>query len=102
MTLLLEERGHEVKVAYSGESAMELAQTYTPDIWFVDIGLPDIDGYEVARRSRALANGSGVRLIAITGYGTATDRQRAMEAGFDEHLVKPVEVDHLVRLIASL
>ena len=71
------------------------------DIALVDIGLPSIDGYEVARRLRADPRTAQIRLIALTGYGLADDQRRAAEAGFDRHLVKPVNFDHLLAAIAA-
>ena len=65
----------------------------------MDIGLPDLDGYEVVRRARTLPHGPTLRLIALTGYGRTQDRTRALEAGFDEHLVKPVDIDVLTQLL---
>jgi two-component system, sensor histidine kinase len=72
-----------------------------PDVAFIDIGLPGLDGYGVARRARDGLNGHPVRLVALTGYGQPEDRERAFEAGFDAHLVKPVDLDALTRTLAS-
>jgi CheY-like chemotaxis protein len=71
-----------------------------PDVALIDIGLPGLDGYQVARALRA-AEGRRIRLIALTGYGQPEDRQRALDAGFDAHLVKPVDVDELARVLAE-
>ncbi|HEV8310403.1 MAG TPA: ATP-binding protein [Methylomirabilota bacterium] len=98
---LLEAEGHEVTMAADGHSAVELALATRPDVVLVDIGLPGLDGYEVARRLRAAANGRDLRLIALTGYGQPADRTRAREAGFDAHLVKPVDADQLARLLTG-
>jgi CheY-like chemotaxis protein len=72
-----------------------------PDVVFLDIGLPGMDGYEVARRMRQRPGGADLRLVALTGYGQASDRQRSREAGFDTHLVKPVELDAVRALVAD-
>ena len=85
--------GHSPEVAHDGPSALQLAVTFRPDVALLDIGLPVMDGYELARRLRA--QGGRLRLIAVTGYGQAADRVRAREAGFDAHLVKPLEFDAL-------
>ena len=84
--------GHEVHEAADGEQGLELAERVRPDLVLVDIGLPKIDGYEVARRLRArqLSIGKRWRLVALTGYGQPEDVRMAHEAGFDAHLVKPV------------
>ena len=79
---------------------LELLETFKPEVAFIDIGLPDMDGYQLARRVREITGRGTVRLIALTGYGTAADRQRAMEAGFDEHIVKPVGADRLAKLLS--
>src|SRR5262249_46710373 len=88
--LLLEMAGHQVEVAGDGARGLELGLEHRPDAAVLDIGLPLLDGYELARRLRA-ALGGGVFLIALTSYGGAEDRQRALAAGFDVHLVKPTE-----------
>lgn len=99
MAKLLESYGHTVAVAHDGPSALDVAERFLPEVALVDIGLPVMDGYEVAMRLRALVD--GVRLIAITGYGQESDRRRAKEAGFEHHLVKPFQVKKLEELIAS-
>lgn len=91
----LADTGHSVTCAADGPSGLEALLAFGPDVAFVDVGLPGFDGYEVARRARAA--GSRSRLIALTGYGQIEDKQRAVEAGFDEHLVKPVLDDDLRR-----
>ena len=90
---LLELLGHEVHEAGDGEAGVEAALALAPDIVFVDIGLPRLDGYAVARQLRA-ANAS-LRLVALTGYGRDDDLKRAQEAGFDEHLLKPASIERL-------
>jgi PAS domain S-box-containing protein len=102
IAILLEAAGHEVHVSYSAHDALEAAVKYQPDIVLLDIGLPEMDGYEVAERLRKLAELKGMKLIALTGYGQDADRQRSQEAGFDYHLVKPVDYDALTELLERL
>jgi CheY-like chemotaxis protein len=94
--------GHATRLAYDGPAALQLARDFRPHIAFLDIGLPVMDGYELARRLRGVPGLVDVRLVAVTGFGQDTDRGRAREAGFDEHLVKPVEIDELRRLMDRL
>jgi CheY-like chemotaxis protein len=94
--------GHDVQVAYSGESALEVAMEFQPTIVLLDIGLPEINGYEVARRLRQRQQSKDTWLIAMTGYGQDSDRQRSHEAGFDYHLVKPVDPEKLAELFTTL
>jgi CheY-like chemotaxis protein len=101
LSLLLELSGHEVRVAHLGRTALSLAQTFRPDVAFLDIGMPDLTGYEVARALRQEPWAMNLRLIALTGWGQEDDRRRALEAGFDHHLTKPVSPDLLQGLIAS-
>ncbi len=102
LRLLLGLWGHEVLLAESGDDGLELALREKPDVALIDIGLPGLDGYEVAQRIRGQAAGrpSGIRLVAMTGYGQSADRRRAAQAGFDEHLLKPVDADTLQRLLS--
>jgi CheY-like chemotaxis protein len=102
MSMLLEMWGHQVVYAYDGPSALETAERWQPEAVFLDIGLPGMDGYQVAERLRALPQGKGAVLIAITGYGQDDDRRRSRRAGIDHHLVKPVAPDALRTLIDSL
>jgi len=102
IAMLLQISGHEVRVAYSGQDALETAAEYLPDIILLDIGLPGIDGYEVARRLRSHAQLERVKLIAVTGYGQEADRLQSQEAGFDYHLVKPVDAQKLQDLLVEL
>ena len=95
MRLLLTQWGHDVAVAASGEEALDQLARALPDVAFIDIGLPGISGYEVAKRIRALHPSDGVRLIALTGYGQPADGERALAAGFDRHLLKPLAADAL-------
>jgi PAS domain S-box-containing protein len=96
---LLELYGHEVHVAHDGESALEIAERLQPQIAILDIGMPKLNGYDIARRIRAADWGPGMRLIALTGWGQEGDRQRALAAGFDAHLTKPVYADELKGLL---
>jgi signal transduction histidine kinase len=97
----LSEAGHVTRVAYNGPSAIQLADDFDPEIALLDIGLPVMDGYELARLLRERNNG-GPRLVAITGYGQASDRDHARDAGFDAHLAKPVSFDKLAATLRDL
>jgi len=101
LAMLLEMAGHEVRVAHLGRAALALAQVFRPDTALLDIGMPDLSGYEVAQSLRAEPWAANIRLIALTGWGQDSDRRRALEAGFDHHLIKPVDPDQLAGLIAS-
>jgi two-component system, sensor histidine kinase len=101
LEMLLGIFGHEVATALTGARALELFPALRPQVVVCDIGLPGMNGYEFAARLRELAQGAMPLMIALTGYGTPEDRARALAAGFDHHLVKPVEPDHLLRLIAG-
>jgi CheY-like chemotaxis protein len=102
---LLTDLGYVTQISFDGPSALAAAPEFTPQVALVDIGLPVMDGYEVARRLRKLPGLGQLRLVAVTGYGQPSDRERSQAAGFDEHLVKPV--DHTIiepvleRLLAS-
>jgi CheY-like chemotaxis protein len=102
MSMLLQMWGHEVLFAYDGPTALETAEQWQPEAVFLDIGLPGMDGYEVAARLRELPHAKDAVLIAITGYGQDDDRLRSQRAGIDHHLVKPVAPDALRSLIDSL
>jgi len=97
--LVLESYGHEVRTAANGASAIEAALEQRPEIVILDIGLPDMDGYEVARRLRAQPALRDTRLIALTGWGQEKDRKRSRDAGFADHLVKPVDPATLDRIV---
>jgi len=101
LTILLEVWGHEVLSASEGTSGVEQALAHTPDVALVDLGLPGIDGYEVARRIRSDPRGKSLKLVAITGYGSPEQRTKVMEAGFDLHLVKPVTIDDLAAALGA-
>ena len=98
---LLEADGFTVAVAYNGQDALEAVRNGAPDAVVMDIGMPGMDGYEAVRRIRALPGGQAIRMIALTGWGQDDAKRRAQEAGFDDHLVKPVDVDLIRRVLAA-
>ncbi|MDX1963496.1 MAG: chemotaxis protein CheB [Pirellulales bacterium] len=98
---LLELDGHQVLAAATGEQALVQLQTWQPQVALVDIGLPGMNGHEVARHIRQNAAFAGIHLIALTGFGQAGDIEQALQAGFDAHLVKPITVDHLRKILAE-
>jgi PAS domain S-box-containing protein len=100
--MLLQLEGHEVELAHTPDDALSRVRSLNPALVLLDIGLPDMDGYEVARKIRSFPELKDVRLVALTGYGQADDKQRARSAGFDDHLVKPVEFPALRRVLAGL
>jgi two-component system CheB/CheR fusion protein len=102
LTFLLKFEGHDVRTAHAGDTALEEASVFLPHVVVLDIGLPKLNGYEVARRLREQPETKKSFLIALTGYGQEEDRQRSIAAGFDYHLVKPVDPDNLQSLISSL
>jgi len=102
LALVLRLRGHQVFSASNGAIALETAARHMPEVALLDIGMPLIDGYEVARRIRAQEWGKGVTLVAVTGWGQESDRVRSQQAGFDTHLVKPLDLDKLTALLARL
>jgi CheY-like chemotaxis protein len=93
--------GNEVRTADDGLAAVEAAEEYRPDLILLDIGLPKLNGYEACRRIRERPWSEGVVIVALTGWGQADDRRRSHEAGFDHHLVKPVDVTDLTKLLAQ-
>jgi CheY-like chemotaxis protein len=99
--MLLKRLGHTIETAHDGHAALEAARTFSPDVILLDIGLPGLDGYRVAEALRRESAMAGVRLIAVSGYGQAEDRKRAEAAGFDLHLVKPVDFGALVSALSS-
>ncbi len=102
LALLLRLQGFEVRVAHDGPAALELVKDYRPEMIFLDLGMPGMDGFEVARRLRRQSGLHDVRLVALTGWGQQEDRRRTAEAGFDRHLVKPVEPKALEDLLDGL
>jgi len=95
---VLESAGHRTEFAADGRDGLAMLLSGRPEIALIDIGLPGIDGYEIARRARAEL-GSTIRLIALSGYGLPEDKRRARDAGFDEHLTKPVDIETLQRMM---
>ncbi len=102
LATVLELSGHEVFSAANGSLALECAERHLPEVALLDIGMPLLDGYEVARRIRAQAWGKRITLVALTGWGQESDRRRSQEAGFDSHLVKPLDLGKLTQLLARL
>src|SRR5690606_9309440 len=102
MRELLESVGHEVLFANDAPSGLDLARTRRPDLVLCDVGLPGMSGYEFARRMRADALLRGVALAALTGFGRPEDRARALEAGFDEHLTKPADIEAVQAVVRRL
>nr|WP_267876711.1 ATP-binding protein [Massilia genomosp. 1] len=101
MATMLGAYGYAVRHAADGVQGVQMARSFLPDVALVDIGLPGIDGYEVARRLRQDGDTRHIKLIALTGYGLADDQRRVLEAGFDKHLVKPVDIAHLLDAIGQ-
>lgn len=101
LAILLRHRGHEVQVAYSGALALELALVQQPSVILLDIGLPQMDGYKVARELRERPETRDALIIAVTGYGLDGDRARARAAGFDLHLLKPIDAHQLFEVLAE-
>ena len=102
LALLLRESGHDVRTAPDGPTALEVALDYRPHVALLDIGLPGLDGYEVAKRMRQQPILQDVVLVAMTGYGSESDRERSQEAGFDHHLVKPIKFEKVQKILASV
>jgi CheY-like chemotaxis protein len=102
LATLLELGGHEVVTASNGALALECAERHRPEVVLLDIGMPMLDGYEVARRIRVQPWGQKITLVALTGWGQDSDRRRSREAGFDSHLVKPLDMDKLTELLEKL
>jgi CheY-like chemotaxis protein len=98
---LLEMEGFEVKIASEGVSALKIAEDFRPDVVLLDIGLPGMNGFEVAHRLRSQASSRDALLIALTGYGEAESRSRSAQAGFDFHMVKPADVNLLLSMLAD-
>ena len=102
LAMMLSIMGHETRTAHDGESALVTAEEFHPDVVLLDIGLPKLNGYEVAQRIREHSWGASMFLIAVTGWGQEEDRQRSSEVGLDVHTVKPVEPAALERILADL
>ena len=101
LALILKLGGHETDSVYTATAALQRAADFKPDVVLLDIGLPGMDGYEVARKIGELPGLRNIRLVAVTGYGRSDDRRRARDAGFDDHLTKPVEFAVLERTLAG-
>lgn len=101
MAMLLELDGHDVRVAHDARSALVVAGEFAPQVGLFDIGLPDTDGYELARRVRGDRRLLDMYLVAVTGWGQEEDRRRAREAGFDSHLTKPAEPQAVRDILAD-
>ena len=99
LAMLLRVLGAEVALAHSGRTALECVETFKPDVVLLDIGMPGMDGYEVARRIRANPANRHISLIALTGWGQDEDRKRSVAAGFNHHLVKPADIEQLRQLL---
>jgi DNA-binding response OmpR family regulator len=99
---ILQILGHEARVCHDGHSALELIPQFQPDLVLLDIGLPGMSGYEVARRIRGHEWGRDLRLVALTGFGQEKDKINSRQAGFDEHIVKPAELSTIRELLNSL
>jgi CheY-like chemotaxis protein len=102
LALILQLGGHETASVYTAVDALQRAAAFRPEVVLLDIGLPGMDGYEVAQKMRELPGLRDIRLVAVTGYGRSDDRIRARDAGFDDHLTKPVEYAALERTLAGL
>jgi CheY-like chemotaxis protein len=102
LELLLQDTGHQVRVAHTGPTGLAAALDFRPDVILLDIGLPELDGFEVAKQIRQQAALQNVVLVAMTGYGREKERQRSQEAGFDHHLVKPADFRTLEQLLAQV
>jgi CheY-like chemotaxis protein len=101
LALILSMLGHETRTANDGLEAIEIAEQFQPDVVLLDIGMPKLNGYETARRLRQKARGEQLLLVALTGWGQESDRQRSSAAGFDSHLIKPVDVAQIERLLTE-
>ena len=101
-SLLLKAQGHDVRTAYSGLDVVRIESEFHPHVIMLDIGLPGLNGYEVAKQIRAQPNGKSILLIALTGYGQDSDRRTSSDAGFDHHLVKPARFEQLLQILATV
>jgi CheY-like chemotaxis protein len=101
-SMLLKESGNEVRTAHDGPTAVQIATEYVPDVVLLDIGLPGLNGYEVAKQIRTKPTLKNVVLVALTGYGQESDRQASMEAGFNHHLIKPARLEQVRKILASV
>ena len=102
LKVLLETANQDVRTAYDGAAALDVAPAFLPELVLLDIGMPRMDGYEVAQRLRALALTPRPTLVALTGWGQASDKKRASAAGFDQHFTKPVNPEELLNFVGAL
>ena len=102
LVMMLSLLGHDTRTAHDGHEAVELAEAFRPDVILLDIGLPKLNGYDVCRRIRQNPWGQGMIIVAATGWGQDEDRRRSHEAGFDHHMVKPVDPAALDEILASV
>jgi CheY-like chemotaxis protein len=102
LAMFLQMKGHDARAAHDGSTAVAVAEEYQPDVVLMDIGMPEMDGYEATRRLRAEPWGGNLFIVALTGWGTAEDRRRTQKGGFDSHMVKPVRMEALTELLASV
>jgi CheY-like chemotaxis protein len=101
LALLLKYGGHVVETAFDGAEAIQKAEAWRPDIMLLDLGMPEMNGYDVCRSIRERSWGKAIRIVALTGWGQDRDRQNTREAGFDAHLVKPVDVRLLGQVLSG-
>jgi len=97
----LRSRGHAVEVAYDGSGALVVARRFRPRFAIIDIGLPEMDGYQLVRKLKRIWASSPPTLLALTGYGQLSDRKRALRAGFSDHLVKPIDLERLFAILEA-
>ena len=102
LAVLMKVSGHDVRMVHDGPAALKAALDYRPDVVLLDIGLPGLNGFEVATRLRSQAEFGNLVLVALTGYGREADQQQARDAGFDHHLVKPTDFKHLESILATV
>lgn len=102
LAVLLNKYGHDARAVYDGSAALDAARGFQPNLIFLDIGLPGMNGYEVAQKVRAQQEFGNVVLVAMTGYGQEKDKQRSREAGFDHHLVKPADFNAFKQILAGV
>jgi signal transduction histidine kinase/ActR/RegA family two-component response regulator len=99
LMFMLQQKGHDVRIAHDGNKALECIRKFNPEVIFLDIGMPDMDGYEVCRQIRASTQGQRMHICAVTGWGQSEDKKRAHDAGFDDHLTKPVTINDIMSQI---
>ncbi|RZA31296.1 MAG: response regulator, partial [Lysobacteraceae bacterium] len=102
LAMILEACGYLTRVAHDGMEALAAAQAFRPQVAFLDIGMPGMDGYDTARAMRRIAGLEDMTLVALTGWGAESDRRKSNEAGFDQHLTKPVQLDVVQELLSKL